>query len=62
MDILNHNQQQLSNGKTKFEKIENLRTKIKFLKNFEDKIYIYIYIYSAINLVNNGKQLMMAHA
>ena len=45
-----------------YEKIENLRTKIKFLKNFEDKIYIYIYIYSAINLVNNGKQLMMAHA
>jgi hypothetical protein len=43
-----------------YEKIENLRTKIKFLKNFEDKIYIYIY--SAINLVNNGKQLMMAHA
>lgn len=24
-----------------YEKIENLRTKIKFLKNFEDKIYIY---------------------
>ena len=47
-----------------YEKIENLRTKIKFLKNFEDKffLYIYIYIYSAINLVNNGKQLMIAHA
>lgn len=40
-----------------YEKLRNLRTKIRILRNFKDKIHIY----SVINMVNCGKQLM-AHA
>jgi hypothetical protein len=39
-----------------YEKLKNLRTRTRILKNFKDKIHIY-----TINMVNCGKQLMMAH-
>jgi len=39
-----------------YEKLKNLRTRTRILKNSKDKIHIY-----TINMVNCGKQLMMAH-